>query len=68
MTGAEVISAFAHAWNAGDDAEYLRLLSCPPDAVFASPQGPTAGIAALSTSIGEFRSAFRRSWELRPSR
>jgi hypothetical protein len=60
MTAAEVISAFAHAWNAGDDAERLRLLSasCLPDAVFVSPQAPTAGIAALSASIKEFRRAF----------
>jgi hypothetical protein len=60
MTAAEVISASTSAWNAGDDAERLRLPSaaCLPDAVFASPQGPAAGIAALSASIGEFRRAF----------
>ena len=60
MTAAEVIPAFAQAWNTGDDAERLRLLSasCLPDAVFVSPQGPTAGIAARSASTGEFPRAF----------
>src|SRR5579864_3643516 len=36
MTAAEVIDAFAQAWNTGDDIERLRLLTaaCVPDAVF----------------------------------
>jgi len=60
MTAAEMISALARAWNAGDDAGRLRLLSasCLPDALFVAPQGPAAGIAALSASIGELRRAF----------
>jgi hypothetical protein len=55
-----VIAAFARAWNVEDDVERIRLLtaSCLPDAAFASAQGPTGGISALSTSIGEFRRAF----------
>ena len=38
----------------------LRLLAiaCVPDAEFVSPQGSTAGIGALNTSIAEFRRAF----------
>jgi hypothetical protein len=60
MTAAEVISVLTQAWNAGDDTERLRLLSASrlPDAVFVSPQGPTAGIPARSASTGKFRRAF----------
>lgn len=60
MTAAEVITAFARAWNIEDGDERLRLLAaaCLPDAVFISPQGHTAGIGALSASIAEFRRAF----------
>lgn len=60
VTAAEVIAAFARAWNVDDDAERLRLLTtaCLPDAVFVSPQGHTAGVGALSASIAEFRRAF----------
>jgi hypothetical protein len=60
VTAVEVIAAFARAWNTRDDDERLRLLTaaCFPEAVFVSPQGHTAGIAALSASIGEFRRAF----------
>lgn len=60
MTAAEVIAAFARAWNTGDGEERLRLLiaACLPEAVFVSPQGPTAGTGALSASIAEFRRAF----------
>ena len=59
MTAAEVIDAFARAWNTDDDAERLSLLSaaCVPDAVFVSPQGRTSGVDMLSSSIGEFRRA-----------
>lgn len=60
VTVAEVITAFARAWNIEDGDERLRLLTaaCLPDAVFVSPQGHTAGIGALSTGIAEFRRAF----------
>ncbi len=60
MSAVEVIASFAAAWNAQADAERLLLLadSCLPDAVFVAPQGTTAGTAALSASIGEFRRAF----------
>jgi hypothetical protein len=60
MTLAELISAFSQAHNPEGDAERPRLLSasCLPDAVFASPRGPTAGIATLSASIAEFGRAF----------
>jgi hypothetical protein len=60
VTAAEVITAFARAWNIEDGDERLRLLTaaCLPDAVFVSPQGHTAGIGALSASIAEFRGAF----------
>jgi hypothetical protein len=60
MSAVEVIGAFAAAWNAHADGERLVLLadSCLPDAVFVAPLGTTAGTAALSVSIGEFRRAF----------
>jgi SnoaL-like domain len=60
MTAAEVIAAFARARNTEDDTERLGLLitACPPDAVFAAPQGETCGVEALSASIGEFRRVF----------
>ena len=60
MTAREAFETFARAWNADDDDQRLQLLaaSCVPDAVFVSPQGQTAGIGALSTSIREFRRAF----------
>jgi hypothetical protein len=60
MTAAEVIVAFAGAWNARDDEERARLLdaSCVPDAVFFAEQGPTAGVGALSAGIAEFRRTF----------
>ena len=60
MTPTEVIDAFARAWNSGNDAERLALLSaaCLPDAVFVAPQGQTCGVAALSANIAEFRRAF----------
>jgi hypothetical protein len=49
MTPAEVIDAFARAWNTENDAERLALLSaaCLPDAVFVAPQGQTCGVEAL---------------------
>jgi len=60
MTPAEVIDAFARAWNTGNDAERWALLSaaCVPDAVFVAPQGQTCGVEALGASIAEFRRAF----------
>jgi hypothetical protein len=60
MTPAEVIDAFARAWNTGNDAERLELLAtaCLPDAVFVAPQGQTRGVEALSAGIAEFRHAF----------
>jgi hypothetical protein len=60
MTPAEVIDAFARAWNTGNDAERLGLLAaaCLPDAVFVAPQGQTCGVEALGASIAEFRRAF----------
>jgi hypothetical protein len=60
MTVAEVMEAFAHAWNADDDAGRLRLLAaaCVPDAVFVAPQGTLTGIGALGASIGAFRRVF----------
>ena len=60
MTVAEIIGAFARAWNCDDDAGRARLLAacCVPDAVFASPQGTIAGTAALAASIAGFRRAF----------
>jgi hypothetical protein len=60
MTVAEVMRAFAHAWNTDDDAGRMRLLAaaCVPDAVFVAPQGTLTGIDALCASIGEFRRAF----------
>lgn len=60
MTPAEVIDAFARAWNTESDAGRLALLSaaCLPDAVFVAPQGQTCGVEALSASIAEFRRAF----------
>jgi hypothetical protein len=60
MWAAEVIAAFAAAWNTADDAERLELLAgcCRPDAVFAAPQGKVTGIEVMSASIGEFRRAF----------
>lgn len=60
MRPADVIAAFAAAWNADDDAQRLTLLDrcCQPDAVFAAPHGQVIGIEALSASIGEFRRAF----------
>lgn len=60
MTVAEVIGAFARAWNCDDDAGRAQLLaaSCLPDAVFVSPQGTIAGTAALAASIAGFRRAF----------
>jgi hypothetical protein len=60
MTAAEVIDAFARAWNTGDDIERLRLLTaaCVPDAVFVSPQGRSSGVEVLGASIAEFRRAF----------
>lgn len=56
-----MIAGFAAAWNTDDDAERLRLLTaaCLPEAVFAAPQGETAGTAAMSESIGQFRHAFQ---------
>jgi hypothetical protein len=59
MTVAEVMRAFARAWNTDDDAGRLRLLAaaCVPDAVFVA-QGTLTGIGALGTSIGAFRRAF----------
>jgi hypothetical protein len=60
MSAVETIAAFAAAWNAHADDERLLLLSesCVPDAVFVAAQGTTAGTAALSAGIGEFRRAF----------
>lgn len=60
MTAAEVMQAFARAWNTDDDAGRLRLLAaaCVPDGVFVAPQGTLTGIDALCASIGEFRRAF----------
>lgn len=60
MTPAEVIDAFARAWNTGNDAERLALLTtaCVPDAVFVAPQGQICGVEALSANIAEFRCAF----------
>ncbi len=60
MSSVEVIAAFAAAWSAQADAERLVLLadSCLADAMFAAPQGTTAGTAALCASIREFRRAF----------
>jgi SnoaL-like domain len=60
MRAGEVITAFAAAWNAADDAERLELLGrcCVPDAVFAAPQGQVTGTDVMSASIGEFRRAF----------
>jgi hypothetical protein len=60
VTAGEAFETFARAWNTDDDDQRLQLLaaSCVPDAVFVSPQGQTAGIGALSTSISEFRRAF----------
>ena len=60
MTVADVIDAFARAWNTDDDAGRLRLLAaaCLPDAVFVSPRGALTGISGLCASIGEFRRAF----------
>ena len=60
MTPAEVIAAFARAWNADDDTERLELLTtaCLPDAVFVAPQGRICGVEVLSASIAEFRRAF----------
>ena len=60
MAAAEVIDAFARAWNTGNDTERLALLAtaCLPDAIFVAPQGQTCGIEALSAGIAEFRRAF----------
>jgi hypothetical protein len=60
MTAADVIGAFAHAWNTDNDTERLKLLTtaCLPDAVFVAPQGQTSGVEVLSASIAEFRRAF----------
>ncbi len=60
MTAAEVIAAFARAWNTDNDNERLELLTaaCLPDTVFVAPQGQTSGVESLSASIAEFRRAF----------
>ncbi len=60
MTPGEVIDAFARAWDTGNDAKRLVLLStaCVPGAVFVAPQGQTRGVEALSASIAKFRRAF----------
>jgi non-heme chloroperoxidase len=60
MTVAEVIGAFARAWNTDDDAGRARLLAacCVPDAVFVSPQGTITGTSALAAGIAEFRRTF----------
>lgn len=60
MTPAEVIDAFARAYNTGNDAERLSLLTtaCLPDAVFVAPRVQICGVEALSASIAAFRCAF----------
>jgi len=60
MRAAEVIAAFAAAWNTADDAERLALLAgcCRPDVVCSAPQGQVTGIDVMNASIGEFRRAF----------
>ena len=49
MTVAEVMAAFARAWNTENDTERLELLTtaCLPDSVFVAPQGQTSGVEAL---------------------
>lgn len=61
MTIAEVMAAYARAWNTGNAGERAQQLtdSFLRDAVFVAPQGTTSGTAGLSDGIGEFRARSR---------